>query len=76
MKDKIDKFLTDNFNDIVKLQDSNTLKWKDICKQILGYEGESEYVRNRFRKIKDKIGNSVNNLSNISSTSKDKFTFP
>lgn len=75
MKDKIDKFLTDNFNDIVKLQDSNTLKWKDICKQILGYEGESEYVRNRFRKIKDKIGNSVNNLSNISSTSKDKFTF-
>lgn len=75
MKDKIDKFLTDNFNDIVKLQDSNSLKWRDICKQILGYEGESEYVRNRFRKIKDKIGSSVNSLSNISSTSKDKFIF-
>lgn len=78
MKDKIDKFLTKNFNRIKELQDTNSLKWKELCKEILGYEGESEYVRNRFRKIKDKLTkeNPIGKIpSNINQTGGQKFVY-
>jgi hypothetical protein len=57
IKEKVDKYLKENFTKISNLQKKKELRWIDITKKIEELNGiknlNPEYVRRRFRYIKD-----------------------